>query len=214
MGRKRRGKPTQNVTKLFAADVIMGDFSFLLLPVFDEGNIYYFYNQKQVSFCWWWQLFLRKKMEECQMPGWLFASVAGHSGRKEEGMACEEHLINSTTGPPFPHLSVGFPPSAGVIPRPHQRATAAALGACPAAGLGVASEGPKPGDGGSATENPCFRLQSVLVSFGFCLLQTGSRGQGRFRFPVVGAQPGLRAPGMPGGRGVGWGGGCSEGKGK
>ena len=30
-------------------------------------------------------------------------------------------------------------------------------------------------------------------------LQTGSCGQGHCRFPAVGAQPGLRAPGMPGG---------------
>lgn len=55
------------------------------------------------------------------------------------------------------------------------------MGACPEAGLGVASEGPKPGDGSSATENPC-PLQSVLVSL-VSVLQTGSCKQGHFRFP-------------------------------
>lgn len=40
MGIKHRGKPTQNITKLSSADVIMGDSSFLLFPVFGEENIY------------------------------------------------------------------------------------------------------------------------------------------------------------------------------
>ena len=91
-------------------------------------------------------------------------------------MACKEHLINSPTGPPLPHLSDGFPHSAGVTPRPHWRATAAALGACPEAGLGVASEGPKPGDGGLSHQEPLL-LSSKRA--GFRLLQTGSRGQGQ-----------------------------------
>ena len=91
-------------------------------------------------------------------------------------MACKEHLINSPTGPPLPHLSDGFPHSAGVTPRPHWRATAAALGACPEAGLGVASEGPKPGDGGLSHQEPLL-LSSKRA--GFRLLQTGSRGHGQ-----------------------------------
>ena len=46
MGRKRRGKPTQNVTKLFSADVIMGDFSFLLLPLFLMKETYTTFTTK------------------------------------------------------------------------------------------------------------------------------------------------------------------------
>lgn len=38
MGIEHR-KPTQNITKLSSADVIMGDSSFLLFPVFGEENI-------------------------------------------------------------------------------------------------------------------------------------------------------------------------------
>lgn len=117
-------------------------------------------------------------------------------------MACKEHLINSPTGPLLPHLSDGFPLSAGVTPRPHWRATAAALGACPEAGLGVASEGPKPGDGGLSHQEPLLPSSERAGFLRF--LSPSDRkpwaGAGTSDFlQLEGAQPGLRAPGMPGG---------------
>lgn len=53
--------------------------------------------------------------------------------RKERG---KKHLVNSPTGPPLPSLS-RVPTLCWGDPRPHQRASAAAMGACPEAGLGV-----------------------------------------------------------------------------
>ena len=153
-------------------------------------------------------------MEECHMPGWLFASVAGHSGRKEEGMACKEHLINSTTGPPFPHLSVGFPPSAGVIPRPHQRATAAALGACPEAWLGVASEGPKPGDRGLHHREPLLPSSKCAGFLWFLSPLDRKPWAGALLISCCWSPAWAEGPRHAWRRGVGWGGGCSEGKGK
>lgn len=65
-------------------------------------------------------------------------------------------------------------------------------------GWGWPLKAPSLGDGSSATENPCS-LQSVLVSLVSVSFRQEAVGRGTSDFLAVGAQPGLRAPGMPGG---------------
>ena len=77
-------------------------------------------------------------------------------------VAWKEHLIKSPSGPQFPHLSDGFPPSASIILRSHPRVPEVALGARPedSLGLGVGSlKASSPVMGRSATEIHCFHLR-------------------------------------------------------
>lgn len=139
----------------------------------------------------------------CQMAVSLIAGDTQEGKRKE-------HLVNSPPDLRFPISQSGSHPLLGWSQGLIRGMSAAAMGACPEAGLGYL-KAPSLVTGSSATENPC--LQSVLVSLVSVSFRQEAVGRGTSWFPA--AEPSLlEAPGMPGGGCVGWGGGCSEGKGK
>lgn len=163
--------------------------------------------QAKTSCCWWWQLFLKSGgMSDARMA----VCIDSWTLRKEE----EGTLGQQPNWTSVPISQSGSHPLLGVIPRPHQRASARQWELVLRLGWGWPLKAPSLVAGELSHREPCS-LQSVLVSFGFPV---------SFRQEAVGRalpiscswnQPGLRAPSQAClEEGVGWGGGCSEGKGK
>lgn len=87
------------------------------------------------------------------------------------------------------------------------------MGACPEAGLGVASEGPKPGDGELSHREPLLSSKRA----GFLWFPSPSDRKlwaGALPISCSWSPAWAEGPRHAWRRGVGWGGGCSEGKGK